>query len=91
MSEEEEFNAASVTHHARGGGVQRGLSDMSAEEEFDAASAEEEFRRGLGDMVATLTLRLTLTLLQQHERGGGVRCGLSDMREEEEFDAASAT
>ena len=39
MSEEEEFNAASVTHHARGGGVQRGLSDMSAEEEFDAASA----------------------------------------------------
>ena len=29
MNEEEEFNAASVTHHARGGGVRRGLSDMS--------------------------------------------------------------
>ena len=40
MSEEEEFD---VTHHARGGGVQRGLSDMSEEEEFDAASAGEEF------------------------------------------------
>jgi len=27
-----------VTHHARGGGVRRGLSDMSEEEEFDAAT-----------------------------------------------------
>ena len=75
MIEEEEFD---VTHHARGGGVQRGLSDMSEEEEFDAASA-------------TCARRRSSMRPQRQDRGGGVRRGLSDMREEEEFDAASAT
>ena len=67
-----------MTHHARGGGVQRGLSDMSEEEEFDAASATCARRRG--------SMRP-----QRQDRGGGVRRGLSDMSEEEEFDAATAT
>ena len=82
----------------RGGGVRRGLSDMREEEEFDAASATCA-RRRLTLMLTltltpTLTLALTLTLpltLTSYERGGGVRCGLSDMREEEGFDSASAT
>ena len=64
--------------HARGGGVQCGLSDKIEEEEFDAASV-------------TCARRGSSTRPQRHERGGGVRHGLSDKREEEEFDAASAT
>ena len=55
-------------------GDRRGLCDMREEEECDAVSATCERRR-------------SSSRPQQPERGGGVQLGLTNMSEEEEFDA----